>query len=247
MLLVLSLSTSYRVVLVSLVSSVARHIVGFVGFTVDVHAMHVDKSKQDKYSEIRKKLCGNSFNVQSLSTSPIRRRRRRCGPPVGRPRGTSPWCPQALHVLVCDREGGFTPTRLAKHHGGGSPRRLLPLFPGLCHVHEPALHVARSPPRGKELGARQSPGSTSGTVHDPPKGRGTQSHGCGPLAHQVLPTGRRLAGGSRGLGPWPGPPPSPGARHFCRRRSCAGPSTTLPTAATLSRRFTPLAHTWVQA
>ena len=40
---------------------------------------------------------------------PRRRRRRRCGPPVGRPRGTSPWCPPALHGLESDREGGFTP------------------------------------------------------------------------------------------------------------------------------------------
>ena len=156
------------------------------------------------------------------------RRRRRCGPPVGRPRGTSPWCPPALHGLESDREGGFTPTRPAKHHGGGSPIRLLPLSPGPRYVHAPALHVAGSPHRGTEWGARRSAGSTSGTVHHPPKGRGTQSHGCGPLAHQALPTGRRLAGGSRGLGPWPGPPPSPNARHFCRRCPCAGPSSNPP-------------------
>ena len=66
-----------------------------------------------------------------------RRRRRRCGPPVGRPRGTSPWCPPALHGLARDREGGYIPTRPAKHHGGGSPLRLLLLSPGPHHVHAP--------------------------------------------------------------------------------------------------------------
>ena len=85
---------------------------------------------------------------------------------------------------------------------------------------------SRIPPRGTEWGARRSAGSTSGTVHQPPKGRGTQSHGCGPLARQVLPTGRRLAGRSRGLGPCLGSPPSPGARHFCRRCPRAEPSST---------------------
>ena len=74
----------------------------------------------------------------------------------------------------------------------------------------------------------------------PPLRRGTQPHGCWPLAHQVLPIGRRLAGGSLGLGPWPGPPPSPGARHFCRRRSCAGPSTKLSTAGPCP----PRSHPW---
>ena len=155
-----------------------------------------------------------------------RRRRRRCGPPVGRTRGTSPWCPPALIGLAGDREGGSVPTRPAKHHGGGSPLRLLPLSPGPHNVHALPPYTLLDPPRGTEWGARRSAGSTSGTVHHPPKGRGTQSHGCGPLAHQVLPTGRRLAGRSRGLGPWPSPPPSPGTRHFCRRCPCAEPSST---------------------
>ena len=75
--------------------------------------------------------------VQLLTPTAMRRRRRRCGPPVGRPRGTSPWCPPALRGLVSDREGGFTPTRPAKHHGGGSPLRLLPLSPGPHYVHAP--------------------------------------------------------------------------------------------------------------
>ena len=34
--------------------------------------MHVDKTKQDKYLEIQKKLCGDSFKVRSLSTSTIK-------------------------------------------------------------------------------------------------------------------------------------------------------------------------------
>ena len=109
-----------------------------------------------------------------------RRRRRRCGPPVGRPRGTSPWCPPALHGLESDREGGFTPTRPAKHHGGGSPLRLLPLSLGPRYVHAPALHVAGSPPRGTEWGARRSAGFTSGTVHHPPREGGRSLTGVGP-------------------------------------------------------------------
>ena len=140
------------------------------------------------------------------------RRRRRCGPPVGRPRGTSPWCPPAPHGLESDREGGFTPTRPAKHHGGGSPLRLLPLSPGPRYVHAPALHVAGSPPRGTEWGARRSAGSTSGTVHHPPKGRGTQSHGCGPLAARYYRLGGVWPADHGGLvrGPVPPPPPAHG-------------------------------------
>ena len=97
--------------------------------------------------------------------------------------------------------GGAVPTRPAKHHGGGSPLRLLPLSPGPHNAHALPPYTLLDPPRGTEWGARQSAGSTSGTVRHPPTGKGTQSHGCGPLAHQVLPTGRRLAGRSRGLGP----------------------------------------------
>ena len=62
----------------------------------------------------------------------------------------------------------------------------------------------------------------------PPQGKGDAVSRVWALSRQVLPTGRRLAGGSRGLGPWPGPPPSPGARHFCRRCPCAGPSSNPP-------------------
>ena len=35
----------------------------------------------------------------------------------------------------------------------------------------------------------------------PPLEEGMLSHGCGPLARRVLPTRRRLASRSRGLGP----------------------------------------------
>ena len=62
----------------------------------------------------------------------------------------------------------------------------------------------------------QSAGSTSGTVYQPPLGRGTQSHGCGPLARWVLLTGQCVAGGSRRLGPWPNPPPTRPAEHSCQ-------------------------------
>ena len=137
----------------------------------------------------------------------LKRRRRRCGPPVGRTRGTSPWCPPALTGLTATERGVSVPTRPAKHHGGGplaplgSPLRLLLLSPGPHNAHALPPYTLLEPPKGTDWGARQSAGSTSGTVRHPPSGRGTQSHGCGPLARQVLPTGRRLAGGSRGLGP----------------------------------------------
>ena len=62
----------------------------------------------------------------------------------------------------------------------------------------------------------------------PPQGKGDVVSRVWALSRQVLPTGRRLAGGSRGLGPWPCPPPSPGARHFCRRCPCEGPSSNPP-------------------
>ena len=62
----------------------------------------------------------------------------------------------------------------------------------------------------------------------PPQGKGDAVSRVWALSRQVLPTGRRLAGGSRVLGPWPGPLPSPGARHFCRRFPCAGPSSNPP-------------------
>ena len=145
----------------------------------------------------------NTMDTKDLESDKHRRRRRRrrCGPPVGRTRGTSPWCPPALLGLAGDREGGFVPTHPAKHHGGGSPLRLLPLSPGPHNAHALPPYTLLDPPRGTEWGARRSAGSTSGTVHHPPKGRGTQSHRCGPLARHVLPTGRRLAGMSRGLGP----------------------------------------------
>ena len=142
-----------------------------------------------------------------MYTESKQRRRRRCGPPVGRPRGTSPWCPPALRGLVGDREGGFTPTRPAKHHGGGSPLRLLPLSPGPHNVHAPPPCTSLDPPRSMEWGRGRAPAPLPARSTTPPWGKGTQSHGCGPLARQVLPTGQRVAGGSRGLGPWPDPPP----------------------------------------
>ena len=43
----------------------------------------------------------------------------------------------------------------------------------------------------------------------PPQGKGDAVSRVWALSRQVLPTGRRLAGGSRGLGPWPDPPSLP--------------------------------------
>ena len=155
------------------------------------------------------KKPSNAAQHDDAATCHQPRRRRRCGPPVGRPRGTSPWCPPALHGLESDWEGGFTPTRPAKNQGGGSPLPLLSLSPGPRYVHAPALHVAGSPPRGTESGARQSADSTSGTVHQPPKGRGTQSDGCGPLAARYYRLGGVWPAEHEGLVRCPVPPPPP--------------------------------------
>ena len=131
----------------------------------------------------------------------LRSRRRRCGPPVGRTRGTSPWCPPALTGLIATGRGVSIPTRPAKHHGGGSPLRLLLLPPSPHNAHALPPYTLLESPRGTDWGARRSTSSTSGTVRHPPLGRGTQPHGCGPLARKVLPTGRRLAGRPLELGP----------------------------------------------
>ena len=129
----------------------------------------------------------------------MRRRRRRCGPPVGRTRGAFPWCPLALTGLPKIKSEVSVPTRVAKYHGGGSPLRLLHLSPSRHNAHALLSYTLLDPSRCTDAGARQSAGSTSGTVRHPPWGRGAQSHGCGPLARKVLPIGRRLAGRSPGV------------------------------------------------
>ena len=114
-----------------------------------------------------------------------RRRRRRCGPPVGRICGTSPWCASALTGLTATERGVSVPTHPAKHHGGGSPLRLLLLSPGPHNAHTLPPYTLLESPKGGDPGARRSAGSTSGTACHPPSGRGAQSHGCGPLARQA--------------------------------------------------------------
>ena len=141
----------------------------------------------------------------------IGRRRRRCGPLVGRPRGTSPWCPPALLGLAGDREEGAVPTRPAKHHGGGSPLRLLPLFPGPHNAHAPPPYTLKDPPRGMERGARHSAGSTSGTVHLPPPGKGDVVSRVWALSPPGTTDwaafGRRVSG-ARSVARSPPPPPA---------------------------------------
>ena len=95
-----------------------------------------------------------------------------------------PMVPAGPHWSGRDREGGFVPTRPAKHHGGGSPLRLHPLSLGPHNAHALRPYTLLDPPRGTDWGARRSAGSTSGTVHHPPKGRGTRPHGCAPVAQQ---------------------------------------------------------------
>ena len=72
----------------------------------------------------------------------------------------------------------------------------------------------------------------------PPQGKGDAVSRVWALSRQVLPTGRRLAGGTRGLGPWPDPPPPPGpARHSCRSRPREGTQT--PASVRPKRRRPP--------
>ena len=95
-----------------------------------------------------------------------------------------PMGPPARCGLVGDREVGAIPTRPAKHHGGGSPLRLLPLSPDPHNVQAPPPYTSLHPPRSMEWGARQSARSTSGMVHNPPppppRERGCSLTGVGP-------------------------------------------------------------------
>ena len=67
--------------------------------------------------------------------------------------------------------GDDLPTLPAKNNGGGSLLCLLPLSPGLHNVHAPGPYTLLDPPRGMEWRARQSAGSTSGTVGHHPWGK----------------------------------------------------------------------------
>ena len=84
-----------------------------------------------------------------------------------------PMVPAGPNRSCRNREGGSVPTRPAKHHGDGSPLRLLPLSPGPHNVHALPPYTLLDPARGTDWGVRQSAGSTSGTVRQPPTGRGT--------------------------------------------------------------------------
>ena len=88
----------------------------------------------------------------ALKAARGRRRRRRCGPPVGCTRGTSPWCPPALTGLTVTERGVSVPTRTAKHHGGGSPLRLPPLSPGPYNARALPPYTLLEPPRGMAPG-----------------------------------------------------------------------------------------------
>ena len=60
------------------------------------------------YMEKREQLCNVYLKVGAEPHEirlTMRRRRRRCGPPVGCTRGTSPWCPPALIGLAATERG----------------------------------------------------------------------------------------------------------------------------------------------
>ena len=138
-----------------------------------------------------------------------------------------PMVPAGPHRSGRDREEGYVPTHPAKDHGGGSPLCLLPLSPGPHNAHAPPPYTLLDPPRGTEWGARQSAGSTSGTVRHPPTGKGTQSHGYGPYY--------RLGGvwpaGLGGLVRSPIPPPYRTA--LLPETSARGPAPSNPPGLTL--------------
>ena len=73
-------------------------------------------------------------------------------PSRAHPRHT-PIVPAGPHRSGGDREGGFVPTRPAKHHGGGSPLRLHPLSPGPHNAHALPPYTLLDPPRGTDWGA----------------------------------------------------------------------------------------------
>ena len=125
------------------------------------------------------------------------RRRRRCGPPVGQPRVPSPWCLPAPIELGCRCDGGGADRgpSPAHHHGGSSPLHIF-------------LMVSWPTPRHTSTHSGYHPGVQKGgeaghqlhfrcSCH--PKGLGTQSHRCGPLARQVLLKGDVWPAGHGGL------------------------------------------------
>ena len=91
----------------------------------------------------------------------------------------------------------------------------------------------------------------------PPQGKGDAVSRVWALSRQVLPTGRRLAGGSRGLGPWPDPPSLPRRRallpkvsvrgaftwqRLCLHNEAALPSNSGATASAMLHAFGMLQH-----
>ena len=58
----------------------------------------------------------------------------------------NPWCPPALSGLTATERGVSVPTRPGKHHGEGSPLRLLPMVPWAPQqARTPALHATGTP------------------------------------------------------------------------------------------------------
>ena len=105
---------------------------------------------------IRAALRLSLHHMQTDTHTRRHRRRRRCGPPVGRTRGTSPWCPPALIGLAATERGGSVPTRPAKHHGSGSPLRLHPLSPGPHNAHALPPYTLLDPPRGTDATCKRT-------------------------------------------------------------------------------------------
>ena len=79
--------------------------------------------------------------------------------PVGRTCHTTPCCPPAY-------------TDLAKHHGSGSPLRLLPIIPWRTQRARTPTPRTAGTPEGMERGVRRSTSPTSSPVCHPPLGEG---------------------------------------------------------------------------
>ena len=117
---------------------------------------------------------------------------RRCGPRLGHPCVPFPWCLPVATNLGRPCNGGDPDRRPnpAQHYGAGSPLRLFLKVsrptPHACHASthsgfHPSLREGGEAGQLAPLPVRPPPPL--------PLGAGAQSHGCGPLADQVLPKG----------------------------------------------------------
>ena len=133
-----------------------------------------------------------------------RRSRRRCGPPVGCTRLLTPWCLPAPTDL--DRQSMTGTLTVCPVRFSIMTAALLPISSPWTPDPRNTLTVcSRYQPGALEGGRGRESSSTSGPGH-PPRGGDTVTR-VWALSPPATAEGRRLAGGSRGLGPSPDPTP----------------------------------------